>query len=188
VNIAAVMSALEVDDLDHSAKHALVVVACRASRGAGLVNLPIGRVARDMQVTYKTALKALNELVESGYLEVVDKSPGHRPTWYLKSVVSTDSNMYSLHTPNMYSVPGESVLSTDQIGTEYRPEDSLEKREGEGQIEKQELDADAARHPASGIESGENPLFDAGGRPDFEGLKARLQAKRPAGPPRSYRR
>jgi hypothetical protein len=84
VHIAAVMAALEVWDLDRSAKHALVVVCCRADRYTGMARVSVGRVALDMAVNYDTARIALNGLVKTGYL-TVDKSPGRSHLWMLTS-------------------------------------------------------------------------------------------------------
>jgi hypothetical protein len=88
VNIAAVMVALDVDDLDHAAKHALVVVCCRANHRSGDAIVSASRVATDMQVSYKTALDALRRVVEAGYL-IVDKSPGRTPRYNVTPVVAT---------------------------------------------------------------------------------------------------
>jgi hypothetical protein len=82
VNIAAVMKVLDVWDLDYSAKHALLVIACRADRHTGAVTVAIPRVAADMHVDYRTALRALYRALAAGYL-TVDKSPGFTSTWRL---------------------------------------------------------------------------------------------------------
>jgi hypothetical protein len=82
VNIAAVMAALEVWDLDRSAKHALVVVACRADAHTGVARVSIPRVAADMKVHYATAKRALERLVDAEYL-TVDKWAGATSRWML---------------------------------------------------------------------------------------------------------
>jgi hypothetical protein len=86
MNIAAVMTALDLWDLDHNAKHALLVVACRVNHHSGRAAVAVPRVAADMKVSYKTALAALDRAVEAGYLNV-DKSPGRTPVWRLTPVI-----------------------------------------------------------------------------------------------------
>ena len=88
MHIAAFMAALDVGDLDHSAKHALVMVCGRADRYTGMVRVSIPRVATDMQVSYDTARLALNRLVNNGYL-TVDKSPGRSHLWMLTPLVTS---------------------------------------------------------------------------------------------------
>jgi hypothetical protein len=88
VNIAAVMAALDVWDLDHAAKHALVTVCCRADRHTGIAVVPVSRLAADMKVSYKTARLALLRAVDAGYL-AVDKRAGAASTWRLTSVMVT---------------------------------------------------------------------------------------------------
>lgn len=83
MNIAAYMAALEVDDLDHYAKHAIQVVAGRANQHTAVAWVSIGRVAADMGVAYHTAQRALNRAVQAGYMNV-DKSAGKRPCWTLQ--------------------------------------------------------------------------------------------------------
>ncbi|HEY1441434.1 MAG TPA: helix-turn-helix domain-containing protein [Mycobacterium sp.] len=78
MNIAAYMAACDIDDLDHTAKHAVQVICGRANRHTGAAWVSIGRLADDMGVSYNTARYALARAVEAGYL-TVDKSPGHRP-------------------------------------------------------------------------------------------------------------
>jgi hypothetical protein len=84
VNIAAYMAALDIWDLDRTAKHAVQVIAGRASRYTGAATVPIGRLAVDMGVCYNVARLALARAVEAGYL-TVDKPPGLPPTWTLTS-------------------------------------------------------------------------------------------------------
>jgi hypothetical protein len=88
MNIAAVMAALDIWDLDYSAKHALLVVCCRADRHTGRATVSTPRVAADMKVHYDTARRALKRLVEAGYL-TVDKVPGSSAVWQVTG----------LHTP-----------------------------------------------------------------------------------------
>ena len=82
MHIAGVMAALEVDDLDRTAKQALVVVCCRADYPSGWVQVSVARVAKDMKLDRNTARKALGRVVTANYL-VVDKPPGLTPTWRL---------------------------------------------------------------------------------------------------------
>jgi len=82
MNIAAVMAALEVDDLDAAAKHAVVMVACRADRYTGAALVSVGRVARDMHCHPETARRALQRAVDAGYL-LVEKSVGKPSLWRL---------------------------------------------------------------------------------------------------------
>lgn len=80
MNIDAAMAALEVWDLDRNAKHALLVVCCRADYPAGYAEVSINRVAADMKVHYTTARDALARVVEAGYV-IVAKSVGKTPIW-----------------------------------------------------------------------------------------------------------
>lgn len=77
MNIAAVMAALVVDDLDHTAKFALLVIACRTNQHTIRASVSIGRLAQDMGVHRMTAQHAVWRAVDAGYL-TVDKSPGRR--------------------------------------------------------------------------------------------------------------
>ena len=76
------MAALKVDDLDRNAKHALVVVCCRAHRLTASVSVSAARVSADMKVARNTASAALGRAVESGYLSV-DRHPGKTSLWRL---------------------------------------------------------------------------------------------------------
>lgn len=82
MNIAAVMAALDDNELDHSAKHCLVVLSCRADRYTGSVTVPIRRIAADMSVHWDTAWRALQRLEEAGRL-MADKRRGFSTTWHL---------------------------------------------------------------------------------------------------------
>ena len=90
MNIAAVMATLDIWDLDRNAKHALLVLACRADQHTAMAEVSFGRVAADMKIGYYGATHALERVVESGYL-TVDKSPGQVPLWMLTSAVNLDS-------------------------------------------------------------------------------------------------
>jgi len=87
MNIAAVMATLDIWDLDRNAKHALLVLACRADQHTAMAEVSFGRVAADMKIGYYGATHALERVVESGYL-TVDKSPGQVPLWMLTSAVN----------------------------------------------------------------------------------------------------
>jgi hypothetical protein len=80
VNIAAVMATLELWDVDRNAKHAVLVVACRATVD-GVAQVSIPRVAADMGVGYYAAAHALRRAVASGHLEVIHSQHGS-PRWY----------------------------------------------------------------------------------------------------------
>jgi hypothetical protein len=113
VNIAAVMAALDNWDLDHSAKHALVVVGCRANRHTGRAPVAIKRVAADMKVDYDTARRALNRVVEAGYL-TVEKSVGRRSVWCL--------NLAAEPRPHPAAEPrGTSRIDDPDLAAEPRP-------------------------------------------------------------------
>ncbi|HEY2301814.1 MAG TPA: hypothetical protein VGH66_07970 [Acidimicrobiales bacterium] len=80
MNITAVMAALDIWDLDARAKQAVLVVACRADRYTAATTVGIRRLAVDMKVNYRTALRALYRAVDAGYL-TVDKTAGGISTW-----------------------------------------------------------------------------------------------------------
>jgi hypothetical protein len=98
VNIAAVMAALDVWDLDRNVKHALVVVCCRADQYTGAATVSIPRVAADMKVSYRTALGALDRAVEAGYL-TVDKTLGKTSTWHLTPAIHASDPCNPRHRP-----------------------------------------------------------------------------------------
>jgi hypothetical protein len=123
VNIAAVMAALHISDLDRSAKQALVVVSCHADQHTRRAMVSIGRVAADMAVSYRTAWAALNRLVKAGYV-AVDKSPGVVPIWTLTSAVVAD--------PPLKSTTGTYVATTEDLCNPYRGKESLEKPKERG--------------------------------------------------------
>jgi hypothetical protein len=139
MHIAAVMAALDVWDLDRSAKQALLVLACRADRYTAMASVSIGRVATDMSVNYDTAQAALTRLVDSGYL-IVDKSPGRSSIWQLTSRMVRE-------------VPTEPAGTTSRMVREDLPNPSR----GEGVFrEKQGAPSRRSRKPASD-DAGENP-------------------------------
>jgi hypothetical protein len=124
------MAALDVWDIDHTAKHALVVVCCRADREHGIARIAVGRVAADMKVNYTTAHRALQRLVDNGYLSVV-KSPGRASTWCL--------NLVHWRIP-----PSEQVTTTSCIRVTTK--ESLEKTKERGSSA---AAWEAARDPAA---------------------------------------
>jgi hypothetical protein len=81
MNIAAVMAALDRDDLDRTAKQVVVVLACRADLD-GCAQVSIARVARDCGVNYGTAWRAMNRCVKAGVV-TVDKLPSSGRVWKL---------------------------------------------------------------------------------------------------------
>lgn len=80
MHIAAVMAALQLTRVDRTAKHALVVVCCRANRHTGVAVVSRARLAADMNVHPNTAGRALSRLVDMGYL-TVDKRLGKTSIW-----------------------------------------------------------------------------------------------------------
>jgi hypothetical protein len=86
VNIAAYMTACNVTDLDSSAKSALRAVAGRANQHTGRAWVSTTRIAADMGVSWRTAKRALDRLIEAGYV-TVDKSCGKRSGWQLTPVI-----------------------------------------------------------------------------------------------------
>jgi hypothetical protein len=78
MNIAATMAALDVWDLDRTAKAALVAVCCRAHQFGGQTVMTRARLAADLHCHPVTAWRALESLVAAGYV-TVDKRPG-RPS------------------------------------------------------------------------------------------------------------
>jgi hypothetical protein len=139
VNIKAVMSTLDLWDLDHAAKHALLVVACRAGRQTATAEVSIPRVAADMKVSYVTAWAALDRAVKAGYLSV-DKSAGKTSVWHLA--------------PSL--VAGVTPL-TDEANPYNSLRGPLQSLSGEGFLEKREGERVSLAHlPASESAPGEN--------------------------------
>jgi hypothetical protein len=123
VHIAAVMACLDVRDLDHRAKHALLVVCCRADRRTGSATVSIGRIGADMSVAYHTAQHALERAVKAGYL-TVDKSPGKTPKWRQQVIHTSaidDSNLgnsFADHLGNSFAHEG---VFREVQGSDARP-------------------------------------------------------------------
>lgn len=88
MNIAAAMASMNVDDLDQTAKHALLILTNRADL-EGETTVSIGRLAKDLSVHYGTAWRALQRLETTGYIaaQPVGKHPGKPRTWRLRSRV-----------------------------------------------------------------------------------------------------
>jgi predicted ArsR family transcriptional regulator len=147
------MAALDLD-LEHSAKHALLVVACRADHRSPRVQLSVSRVAADMAVNYTTAHRALDRLVENGYL-TVDKSPGHPSTWRLEVVTGSRGGV----APDSLTSSGlddQKVVTGSRGGREQvATKDLLDKRERYG---------DDAAPLAEGRAAPPREAVDSGGR------------------------
>ena len=76
VNIAGVMAALDVDELDRTSKQVLVVIACRADRAGG-ARVSIERIARDCGIAYGTAWRALQRALKAGFVVVDNPGDNH---------------------------------------------------------------------------------------------------------------
>jgi len=122
VHIAAYMAALDVWDVSPAAKHALQVICGRADRYTGMARVSIPRVATDMGRTYNTALKALDELLETGYL-TVDKSPGQANLWMLTTRLTPAT---TAGVPLQSTHPTPATTAGDPCNL-YRGKESLEK-------------------------------------------------------------
>jgi hypothetical protein len=143
MNIAAYMAALKVTDVRSATKHALQVVCGHADRYTAMAQVSIGRVADDMGRSYNTALKALDELVEIGYL-TVDKSPGQPNLWMLTARLTSAA---TAEVP-LQSTQTTSAATADPLCNLYRGKESLEKNKGA-----------ATRRPqkSAGVAAGEKP-------------------------------
>jgi DNA-binding transcriptional regulator PaaX len=89
VHITAAMATLEVDDLDAMARFALLVVCCRVDYPKVSARVGTTRLAANMGVHYDTARRALQRVVNAGYL-TVDNSPGRAPKWTLTPRVARE--------------------------------------------------------------------------------------------------
>ena len=139
MNITAVMATLDLWDLDHSAKHALLVIACRADR-AGVASVSIPRAAADMQASYNTARAALDRVVKAGYL-TVDKWPGQTSTWHLTPSITRG-------VPRQLAKGTPSTIDGDPINWQ-RDKDSLDKTK-EREFARP-ANRDAGDNPARGV-------------------------------------
>jgi len=99
MHLRAYMAALDIDDLDHMAKTAVIMVAGRANQHTAAAWVSIGRIADDMSVTYATAWRALNRAEKAGYL-AVEKQHGQRSKWQLTSRAGTYPTSISDDTPD----------------------------------------------------------------------------------------
>jgi hypothetical protein len=132
VNIAAYMAALDIDDLDPTAKHAVQVVAGRANQHSGVAAVSVARLAADMGVHRITAQRALGRAVAAGHL-AVDKSPGHRSSYR----VTCSAALQPPPQPALHQVLRSATGGVAQRYTK----DSLDKRQ------EKDLTGDAARSP-----------------------------------------
>ena len=90
MNIICAMDALKVTDLDRTARHALLVLACHADRTSASATVSIERLADELGVGYGTAWRALHRAMKAGYLEAqpVDKHPSEPRVWLLRGRAS----------------------------------------------------------------------------------------------------
>jgi hypothetical protein len=116
MHIAAVMAVLKMSDLDHQAKHALLVVCCRANRHTAIAAVSAARAAADMKVARNTAAAALSRVVDSGYLSV-DKCLGKTSRWQVNLL-----NLGVAPAQQLCAPPAQQLCAT---------EDSMDTREGE---------------------------------------------------------
>ena len=81
------MDALKVDDLDSTARHALLVLACHADRSTASATVSIERLAGELGVAYGTAWRAVHRAMKAGYLdaEPVDNHPNRPRVWLLNA-------------------------------------------------------------------------------------------------------
>lgn len=134
MNIAAVMAALDVWDLDHMPKMALLTMACRAGRYSGRVTVPTRRLAADLHVHYNTAERAVQALEKAGYV-TVDKRPG------VVSTVTIDLGYLQLCGGGTSTLGGEGPSHSGA-----RTKESLEKTKTAGRRHNR---APAVENPAS---------------------------------------
>jgi hypothetical protein len=174
MNIAAVMAALEVWDLDRNAKMALLVIACRADRHTGMAEVGVPRVAADMKVGYYAAAHALDRVVKTGYL-TVDKSPGRTAIWQLTAAVKTAAVFDGDHRDSEHQPPRY------HRDSEHRPPRSRPRTKDSKEKDMKERAAASLAPGASGG-AGENPPSrgehfapGSGYLEDFTGLAAHLR-------------
>jgi hypothetical protein len=103
------MDVLRIEDLDHYAKNAVLVVACRANQHSGVAVVSVARIAEDMSCHFNTAYRALRRAVESGYL-TVDKSPGKTSAWTV-TLTSQVTHPYPTGNTTLTSPRGNPYLS-----------------------------------------------------------------------------
>jgi DNA-binding MarR family transcriptional regulator len=70
VNIAAAMAALKVDDLDSTAKFALVALACHADRDESVAKVRLADLADELVVDRGNAWRALKRVEKAGHVSV----------------------------------------------------------------------------------------------------------------------
>jgi hypothetical protein len=83
------MAVLDEWVLNHTDKHALLCVACRADRNTWVAEVSIPRIAADMKVGYQTAADAIHRLRDCGYLNPVEKRPGRTTRWLVDPATLT---------------------------------------------------------------------------------------------------
>ena len=100
MNIAAAMDALKVEDLDRTARHVLLVLACHADRATATATVPVERLAVELGVSYEAARRAVHRALKAGYIEVdgpVQNRPGKTRTLRL----TYDSGVVSRYVPSV---------------------------------------------------------------------------------------
>jgi hypothetical protein len=147
MHIAAFMAALRVTDVGPLAKHALQVFCGRADRYTAMARVSIGQMAVDMGRNYKTAQRALGELVDAGYL-TVDKSAGRSHLWMLTGRLTSVPGTEVPRT----SVPTTSVPGTEDLGHLCRGEGVFREKQGAASRRPRQAAGDAAGEnlPAAG--------------------------------------
>jgi hypothetical protein len=70
VNIAAAMAALKADDLDSTAKFAVLALACHADREHSVAKVRVAHLAAEMGIDRRTAWSALKRAEKGGYVTV----------------------------------------------------------------------------------------------------------------------
>jgi hypothetical protein len=142
VNIAAVMAALDVWDLEHMPKMGLLVLACRADRYTGQAEVSLPRLAADLHTHRSTAWRVLRMLSDAGYV-IVDNRPG------IPSLITLGEATRRAVQPLPVAMCNTPVAPTRLHPSRGRdPKESLEKSKERG--------AAIAHHTASGA-AGDKP-------------------------------
>jgi hypothetical protein len=195
MNIAGVMAALDDWELDHSAKHAYLVLWCRADRHTAAATVPIPRIAADMKVAYATARRALQRLEDSGRV-AVDKHPGFSTTWRLVRAPEARGGPPSHARPTPRVDDGGSARQKrgGSARQERGQKESLEKYKEQqaAQHTTQEcvappVDIAPPRVPPNPSPADSTPAEGEPHRIDFAAIKAQLQAPRSSRAPRRPR-
>lgn len=100
MNISVAMQILKARDIDHTAKCALLMLACYADRGTATATVSMEHLAADLDLSYEATRRGIARAIKAGYLQVVGPSrPGQVRTLRFSRTTQTTYDV-RLSAPN----------------------------------------------------------------------------------------